>query len=234
MGVNLGVEGPLIKSHSTALSDFLMVTPFLLSRCGIVLSPCVADSPRMSPPIASTTHQTTHQRALKRKRARLALASPTHSLVVAERKLRVHGCEPCVRACQPVSSNARNGLPARKIAIVNVRHCRSLSPPVRPLAVTLAVQAVSSAAREAQFCGPVLRCAACRWATRARPAPPRTNRAPPADRSLRRRPERARHGRAWPAPRPEHAPLRTHDVLAMRSQSAHNVLCTWSAHRRGG
>ncbi len=58
---------------------------------------------------------------------------------------RPHGCEPCVHACHPVSPHVRNGLPARKITIANVRRYRILPPPVSPLAVTLAVRAVPTA-----------------------------------------------------------------------------------------
>jgi hypothetical protein len=60
-------------------------------------------------------------------------------------------------------------LPARKNAIANVRQCRLLSPPVRPLAVTLAVQAVSGLAQAVRFFWPFLRIAACRQAVLTRP-----------------------------------------------------------------
>lgn len=57
---------------------------------------------------------------------------------------RAHGCEPCAHPCHPVSPHIRNSLPPRNNAIINVRHCCLLLPPVRPLAVTLAVRSVPS------------------------------------------------------------------------------------------
>ncbi len=51
----------LITRHPTVLLDFRMIASFLLSGYGIFVSPRVADSPRKSPAVATTTQQTTHQ-----------------------------------------------------------------------------------------------------------------------------------------------------------------------------
>jgi len=66
-------HNPLIKSHSTATSEFRVATPFLLSWCGIILSSHVASCSRKSPPVAPTTHRTTHQRD-----DRIGVAGPVH------------------------------------------------------------------------------------------------------------------------------------------------------------
>jgi hypothetical protein len=109
-------------------------------------------------------------------------------------------------------------LPARKNAIANVRQCRLLSPPVRPLAVTLAVQAVSGLAQAVRFFWPFLRIAACRQAVLTRPlrhnsisllllsATCAADRTDPAN------------GRICP-------PSHSCGAAAMYSQRAHSVLC---------
>ncbi len=112
-------------------------------------------------------------------------------------------------------------MPARKNAVANVKHCRSLSPSVRPLAVTLAVQAVSRATRVVRFAFPILCLAACRRVIVARPYPAQTGRVPPIVCPLRCRSDRAVEGRNW-------SPSRSCGAAAMYSRCTHEALTMYS------
>src|SRR3954454_22736857 len=132
----------------------------------------------------------------------------------------------------PRVATYQEGLASKENVIANGRHGGSMSPPLRPLAVTLAVQESQAGVREARPPRPIRRCEACRFAAMlAPPLPAQAERAPPPGFGSRPcGPERPCTD--WPGPsRGPTVLLRcTRSVLTMRSRCAHYVLFTSDRH----